>query len=95
MLFSEKVTFMSKKKSSQYISPKILQNQKRHSLAIFGSLFGEIFFFKYFSLFNVLIKNSCLKKSKFSSEFALFKYGKKNKLSEYFCARFGDCHFYG
>ena len=41
---------------------------------------------KNLSLFNILIKNSCLNKSNFSSEFALFKHGKKNKFSEYFSA---------
>ena len=34
------------------------------------------------------------KKSKFSSGFATFKHGKKNKLSEIFSARFWDSHFY-
>ena len=41
-----------------------------------------------------MIKNSSLNKSKFPSGFAPFKYGKKNKLSEYFSARFWDSHFY-
>ena len=41
-----------------------------------------------FTPFTGLIKNYCLNKSKFSSGFASFKYGKKNKISEYFSARF-------
>ena len=35
-----------------------------------------------------LIKKSCLKKFKFSSVFAPFKHGTKNKLSKYFSAPF-------
>ena len=46
------------------------------------------FFFYYLSPFIGLIKNSCIKQSKFSSGFAPFKHGKKNNLSEYFSARF-------
>ena len=42
----------------------------------------------------LIIKNICLKKSKFSSRFPLFKFVKKNKLSEYFCDPFGDNHFF-
>ena len=34
------------------------------------------------------MKNICLNKSKFSSRFALFKHGKKNKFSEFFSACF-------
>ena len=46
------------------------------------------------SPFTGLIKNCCLNKSKFSSGFAPFKHGKKNKHSEYFSALFCDSHFY-
>ena len=38
-------------------------------------------------------QKSCLNKSKFSTGVAPFKHGKKNKLSEYFSARFWDSHF--
>ena len=75
-------------------SPKYIKTTERQSLAVCGSLCGEkTVFFKYLSPFTGLIKNYCLNKSKFSSEFAPFKHGKKNKLSVYFSARFLDSYF--
>ena len=41
VLFSEIVTFMSKKRSSLWISSKMLQNKRKSYLAICGSLCGE------------------------------------------------------
>ena len=41
VLVSEIVTFMSKKKSSLWISPKCFKTTERHSLAVCGSLCGE------------------------------------------------------
>ena len=41
MLVSEIVTFMSKKKSSLWISPKMLKKKERQSLAVCDSLGGE------------------------------------------------------
>ena len=41
VLVSEIVTFMSKKYISLWIIPKILQNNRKHSLAGFGSHCGE------------------------------------------------------
>ena len=46
--------------------PQNASKQPMHSLAVCGALSGEKHFFKYLSLFNVLIKKSCLNKSKFS-----------------------------
>ena len=46
------------------------------------------------SPFTHLIKNSCLNKTKLSSGFAPFKHGHKNKLSEFFNARFCGSYFY-
>ena len=37
---------------------------------------------------NKCDQKSCLNKSKFFSELALFKYGKKKQFSEYFSIRF-------
>ena len=42
----------------------------------------------------LVIKKSCLNKSKFSSVFAPFKQGKKNIISEYFSACFRHIQFY-
>ena len=47
---------------------------------------------QYLSPFTGLIKNSCL--NNFPQDFPPFKYGKKNKHSEYFNTRFCDSHFY-
>ena len=41
VLVSEIATFKSKKKSSLWISPKMLQNNWEPDLAVCGSLFGE------------------------------------------------------
>ena len=68
--------------------PKYFKTTERHILAICESLCGEKQFFSYLSPLTGLIKNSYLNKSKFSSGFAPFKRGKKNKTSEYFSARF-------
>ena len=48
VLVSEIATFMSKKKSSLWISTKMLQTTERHSLAVGGSLFGEKLFLLIF-----------------------------------------------
>ena len=48
----------------------------------------------YLSPFTGLIKNSCLNKSNFPQDLPLFKYGKKNKLSNFFGARLWDSYFY-
>ena len=53
VLVSDTVTFMSKKKSSLGISTKMLKKIERHSLAVFGSLCGEIFFFNIYALLQV------------------------------------------
>ena len=55
MLVSKIVTFMSKKKSSLWISQKSFKTTERHSLAVCGSLCGEkefLLIFIPFHLFN-------------------------------------------
>ena len=79
MLVSEMSNFGLKRKVLYEFSPKCFKRTESHCLAVFGSLCGEIFFLFIFIPFYLLIQNSCLIKSKFSSEFALFKHGKKNK----------------
>ena len=48
VLVSEIVTFLTKKKSSLWISPKMLQKTERHSLAVCGSIYGEKHFMLIF-----------------------------------------------
>ena len=67
---SDIVIFWTKKWSFQWISPKMLQNNRKHCIAVCGSLWGENQFLLIFSPFTGLFKNSCLHKSKFSSWFA-------------------------
>ena len=81
VLICDIVTFMCKNKSSYEFPQKCFKTTERHSLALCGSRFGEKHFFKYLSPLTGLIKNSCLNKSNFSSRFAFFKHGRKNKLS--------------
>ena len=72
-----------------YVFPqKLFKTRERHSLAVYGSISGEKKFLFIFIPFYWFEKKSCLNKSKFSSGFAPFKHGQKNKLSEYFSARF-------
>ena len=82
VLVSAIITFMSKKKSSLLISPKMLQ--KRPSLAVCGSVCGEKKFLLLFSPFYWFNQKNYLNKSKNLSGFASFKHGKKNKTAEYF-----------
>ena len=87
VLVSEIATFMSKKKSSLWISTKMLQNNRTAKFRVCGSLCGEKHFLLKFIPLNWFDQNSSLNKSKFSSGFFPFKHGKKRKLSEYFSAR--------
>ena len=61
VLVSEIDSFMTKKKSSLWISPKILQNNRRHSLAMCGSLFGEKQFLLIFILYYCFFQNHLFK----------------------------------
>ena len=61
VLISEIVTFMSKKNSSLWISPKMLQNIERHSLAICGLLCGEKKFLLIFIRFDWFDQKHLLK----------------------------------
>ena len=58
---SERVPFMSKKKSSLLIYPKMLKKTERHSLALCGPLWGEEPFLLIFIPFHWLIKNRLFK----------------------------------
>ena len=75
-LVSAIVTFMSNKNVLYEFPQKCFKTTERHSLVVFGTLCGKIFFF-FFSHFTAVIKNICLNKSKFSSGFAPLKQGKK------------------
>ena len=68
---------------------KCFKTTEKPSLAgIWLTLWRKTIFVNILSPFTGLLKNNCLNKSKFSSGFAPFKHGKKNKLSEYLSARF-------
>ena len=58
----------------------MLQNNRKSLFSsIWLTLWRNFFFWFIFIPFYLWIQNSCLIKSKFSSEFSLFKHGKKNK----------------
>ena len=80
VLLSEIINFLTKKRSSLWISPKCFKTTEKHSLAICGSLWGEKLFLLIFVPFHWFIKNNCLNKSKFLSGFTLFKHVKKKKI---------------
>ena len=61
VLFSEIDNFMSKKKSSLRISPKMLKKTERHNLAVCGSLSGENFFMLIFIPFYWFDKKKVFK----------------------------------
>ena len=79
VLLSEIVTLLTKKRSFQWISPKMLQITEKLSLAVCGSFWGEKQFL-YLTHFTALYKTVVYKKSKFSSGFVLFQtcWEKKN-----------------
>ena len=68
---------------------KLFKTTEMHSLAVYGSLCGEKQFLFIFIPFYWLFKQIQIFLS-----FASFKHNMKNKLSEYFCARFCDKNFY-
>ena len=72
VLVYEIITFLTKRNVLYEFPQKCFKTTERHSLAVCGSLCGEKLFLKYLSPFTGLIKNSCLNKSKFSSEVAPF-----------------------
>ena len=65
-------------------------NRKAQFKSLWLTLWGKTVFVNNYPL---LLVNCCLNKYKFSFEYAPFKHGKKNKLFEYFSARFGNSHF--
>ena len=94
VLVSEMSLLCLKRKVLYEFHPKCFKTTKRHSLVVFSSLGGEIFFVNIFPQFLVCSK-SCLNKSKFSSGFASFQTRKKQtKISEYFIYRFCNSQFY-
>ena len=95
VLVSEIDSFMTKKKSSLWISQKILQNNRK---ALFSSVWlnflRKTVFVNIYPLLLVGSKKVVYTNPNFPQDLPLFKYGKKNKLAEYFSARFCDSHIY-
>ena len=93
MLVSELVPFLTKMKSSLWISLKNFKTRERHSLVVCGSLWGEKQFLLIFVPFYWFDqKKFFFLNPNISQDLPLFKHGKKNKLSEYICVRFWDRH---
>ena len=68
--------------------PKMLQNNRKTSLAVCGSGCGEKQFLLIFIPFFWLDQKQLFKQIQISSGLDPFKHGKKYKLSEYFSACF-------
>ena len=94
VLVSEIVNFLTKKRSSPWISPKILQNNRKAEFSCMWLNLGrKTVFVNIYPLLMVWSITFVLTNPNFTQDFTLFKHGKNNKLSEYFSARFCDSHF--
>ena len=86
--------FYVKRKVLYEFPPKSFKTTERYSLAVCGSLSGENCFLLILIHFYWFDQKELFKQIQIFPGFAPFKHGKKNKLSEYFSARFCDSHFY-
>ena len=94
VLVSDIVNFLTKKRSSPWISPKILQNNRKAEFSCMWLNLGrKTVFVNIYPLLMVWSITFVLTNPNFTQDFTLFKHGKNNKLSEYFSARFCDSHF--
>ena len=74
---------------------KNASKQQKDSLAVCGSLCGENqFFFNNYPILLVCSNTIVKTNPNFPQDFPLSNMVRKNKLSEYFSARFLDSHFY-
>ena len=88
VLVSEIVTFMFKKKVLNEFPHKCFKTTERLSLGVCGSLFGENEFLLILIPFYWFDQKQLFKLIQIFHRICPFKHGKKNKLSEYFGARF-------
>ena len=72
--------FLTIKRSFQWILLKMLQGNRKYSLAVCGPYWGETLFFIYLSHFSGVNNIVIYTKSKLFSWFYLFKLVKKNNL---------------
>ena len=70
--------FMSKKKSSLWISPKIFEKTERHSLAVCSSLWEETQFWLIFTPFKLFEKKQLFNQIQIFYRICIFKHGMKN-----------------
>ena len=73
VLFSGIINSWTTKRSSLWMSPKMLQTTEKYSLVLCGSLWGEKQFLLIFFPFYWFDQKSCLNKSKYSSGFSPFQ----------------------
>ena len=95
-LRSEIVTFLTKKGSFQWISLKMVQINRKHSLAVCCSISGEKkgVFFNICRILRLVQKGLFTKNPNFPLDLPLFKLVEKNKLSKYFWVSFWESHFF-
>ena len=95
VLISKIVTFLTKKRSSLWISQKMLQNNRMEKFrSMWLSLETKTIFFNICPLFLVWSKTVVLTNPNFSQGFPLSKMVKKPQLSVYFSARFWESLFW-
>ena len=94
VLVLKESVFLIKREVLCEFPPKCFKTTERHSLAVCGSFCGEKKFLLIFIPFYWFDQKQFFKLIQISSGFSPFKHGKKNKLSEYFSARFWDSHFF-
>ena len=94
VLLSEIATFLTKKRSSLWISPKLLQNNRKTQFSCLWLNLRKIIYFLEFVPFHwfdqkVLFQNFLILLTIYP-----FKHVKKNKLSDYFSAPFETPFFW-
>ena len=88
VLLSEIATFLTKKRSSLWISPKLLQNNRKTQFSCLWLNLRKIIFFLEFVPFYWFDQKVLFQKFLILLRIYPFKHVKKNKLSDYFSAPF-------
>ena len=87
--------FLNKKRSFQWIFPKILKKKKKAKFSCMWLILLENFFLLIFSSFYCFIQKGLFTTNpNFPLDLPLLKFVKKNKLSECFSAPFWESHFF-
>ena len=94
VLLSEIATFLTKKRSSLWISPKLLQNNRKTQFSCLWLNLRKIIYFFEFVPFYWFDQKVLFQKFLILLRINPFKHVKKNKLSDYFSAPFEIAFFW-